>query len=455
MSNVDNSVLAERALLGCLLETPEAWPLAAGLRADQFSITDHRKIFAAIARLHERNSEADVVSVAAEAATVADAYIGGLVDGVVKQNIPAYVRRVRQAAQDREFKRLCEHLAEAGNENRLAVLQRMQDLLQDTAAAENWRTLFHSYQEFETAPPLRFAIENFLQEAGVTIIGGLSGHGKTLIMLAMTRALLDGTTLFGHFQVPHPAERVLYLVPESSIGPIWSRIQLFRLQDSVRGERLMVRTLSCREQVSLDDVRLLKAAEGADVFLDTAVRFMDGSENDVENTRPFADILFKLLAAGARTICGAHHSPKGFAGADFMTLENILRGSGDLGAMLCTAWGIRQIDADQNQIFVQNVKPRDFQPCQPFILEGRPHLDVIGEFKMLQAPGTAGELRDHLRNKGAGRPSASDKDEKMRQAAELRAKGTSIRDIAEATGVGKSTVERWLFEYDTSKKRVQ
>jgi hypothetical protein len=214
---------------------------------------------------------------------------------------------------------------------------------------------------------------------------------------------------------------------------------------------LLVRTLSSREQVPLDDARLFKAAEGADVFLDTAVRFMAGNENDVENARPFADTLFRLLQAGARSITGAHHAPKGFEGQDYMTLENILRGSGDLGAMLCTCWGIRQIDPVRNQLYVQNVKPRDFQPCESFILEGRPHLDMTGQFKMLNEPGEAEELRSYLRQKG-GRPAVTDKDEKLAQAVALRVKGVSLRDVADKIGVSKSTVERWLFDYDASQK---
>jgi hypothetical protein len=143
-------------------------------------------------------------------------------------------------------------------------------------------------------------------------------------MLAMVKALLEESPLFGYepFSVPRLNQRVLYLIPESSLGPFWSRIQLFRLEEYVRTDRLLVRTLSSREQVSLDDPRLLKAAAGADVFLDTAVRFMDGSENDVESARPFADTLFRLLNAGARSITGAHHAPKGFEGQDCMTLEN-------------------------------------------------------------------------------------------------------------------------------------
>jgi hypothetical protein len=289
----------------------------------------------------------------------------------------------------------------------------------------------------------------------VTLIGGLSGHGKTLLMLAMAKALLEELPLFGHelFTVPRPARRVLYLIPESSLGPFWSRLQLFRLQEHLRDDRLLVRTLSSPGQLSLADPRLLKAAEGADVFLDTAVRFMDGSENDVESARPFADTLFRLLNAGARSITGAHHAPKGFEGQDYMTLENILRGSGDLGAMVCTCWGVRQVDPERNQLYVQNAKPRDFQPCAPFILEGRPHLDATGQFKMLLKPGEAGELSEHLPRRNIGRRAAvPDKEERMAQAAAFRAEGRSIRAIAAQMGIGKSTIERLLFDFAKSQE---
>jgi hypothetical protein len=312
----------------------------------------------------------------------------------------------------------------------------------------NWRALFHTYEDFLNAPPLRFAIEGFAQEAGIGLIGGLVGQGKTLLMLAMVRAMLEASPLFEYFKVLQPAARVLYLIPESSIGPFWARIKLFHLEEHVRSDRLLVRTLSSREQVALTDPRILKAAEGADVFLDTAVRFMGGSENDTESSRKFAEMLFKVLASGARTVTGAHHAPKGFESQDRMTIEGVLRGSGDIGAMLCTCWGIRQVDAATNRIYVENLKPRDFQPCEPFVIEGRPWLDSTGSFKLLEAPGTAGDLRDHLTRQGRGAPPTPDKGELVQQALEMRDKGSSLRQIAASLGISKSAVSKWLAEYD-------
>lgn len=455
--DTERAVRYERAVLGCLLESPALWREAADLSTDDFVLADDRKIFRAIADLNEHSSIADAVSVHAQLGeSVPAGAIAALLDGAVPENFRSYVRSLRESMRDKRFRELHANLGEAKTaEDRLFWLDSMRRSVAGEGDAQNWRSIFHTVEEFENAPPLRFAIGGFLQEAGVTLIGGLAGHGKTIIMLGMAKALLEGRPLFGYepFSISRPAQRVLYLIPESSLGPFWSRIKLFHLREHVCNDRLLVRTLSSREQVSLKDPRLLKAAEGADVFLDTAVRFMDGSENDVENARPFADTLFQLLSAGARSIIGAHHAPKGFEGQDFMTLENILRGSGDIGAMLCCAWGVRQIDAGRNQLYIQNNKPRDFQPCEPFILEGRPHLDIDGQFRMIAEPGHAGELREHLpRREKGGRPVTDGKDEKLSQVVELRGKGLGLREIAKTVGVGKSTVDRWLFDYDASHK---
>lgn len=313
---------------------------------------------------------------------------------------------------------------------------------------EKWRELFHSYDDFASAPPLSFAISGFLQKDAVTMIAGPSGDGKTLIMLAMSRALLDGTPLFDHepFSVPEPASRVIYLVPECSIGPFRHRVGLFKLMPHIASGRLLVRTLSHPKPLpSLNDARLLEAARGAHVFLDTAVRFMQGDESAASDASAFAQTLFTLQAAGALTITGAHHAPKASAREDYMTLENVLRGSGDIGAMLATCWGIRQVEESTTRIYVQNVKPRDFQPCEPFVLEGRPHIDQCGTLLMFQQPGEAGELKDHQRGSKTGRPQKPNREEKKQRAIEL-ASAHSVRTIAAQMGEKKSTVHRWLKE---------
>jgi len=309
-----------------------------------------------------------------------------------------------------------------------------------TVNPDDWRGLFHSYDEALHAPPLSFAIDGFLQEDGLTFFGGLAGHGKTLLMLNVAKSLIEGTPLFGYsgFPVLKPAKRVLYLVPESGLGPFVHRLKLFGLLDHVKDGKLFFRTMTAKEQdATLADARLLKAVEGADVFLDTAIRFSNGEENSASDNRAFAKMLFNLQAVGARSIAGAHHSPKGFENRESITLDNTLRGSGDIGAMLATCWAVRQTDAASNRIFMKCVKARDFEPCQPFEVQGRPFIEETGAFKMVAAPGTAG-LRV------APKPHSGSPQITFARA--MRKDGKTLSEIATALNVTERTVQRWSSE---------
>lgn len=297
---------------------------------------------------------------------------------------------------------------------------------------EKWREAFHSFEDFKKAPPISFAIDGFLQNDGATLIGGLAGHGKTFLMLSVVKALLAGkhTKLWGHFEVQETAWRVLYLIPESSITPFKHRLKLFDLYDYVRDGRLLVRTLSKGPAPELHDPRILSAAKGANVFLDSVVRFVQGSENEAaDNERGLASDIFALLAAGARTVVGAHHAPKLFAKENDMRLENVLRGTGDIGAMVSTAWGIKQLDSRQNIIHIENIKQRDFQPCGPFQIIGRPYIDEEHDFRMYKKPGECGTLQDEQKGNKGGAPPAARKE----RAANKELLRRFLRDDSKAT----------------------
>jgi hypothetical protein len=125
--------------------------------------------------------------------------------------------------------------------------------------------------------------------------------------------------------------------------------------------------------------------------------------------------------------------------------------AGDIGAMLCTAWGIRQVDSGSNRIYVQNVKPRDFEPCPPFVLEGRPHLDRTGDFLVLEPPGMAQEMSHYV--KKGGRPAIPDKDERVQKAIAMRDTGKTYQQIAAALKISLGTVHSWLKPNQS--KRIQ
>jgi hypothetical protein len=448
--HTDAVAKVECALLGSVLFENSLWPQTAELSVDDFFLDSHRRIFRLMAAMFEDQRPVDPVTLTTELGQLNQldncggaAYLASLIEHAFPENFDAYVRSVREAAAERQFARLQERLSSTNSsEERLDIARQLQELLTGSNPAHNWRSLFHSFEEIMNAPPARFAIEGFLQEEGITLIGGLSGHGKTLCMLSMVRALLEGGKLFHHFAVNKTAERIIYLIPEAALSPFAARIKTFCLQEQIRDGRLFCRTLCAKGSLSLTDSRLLEAAGGSDVFLDTAIRFMTGDENSAAEQKLFADTLFGLQRAGARTVVGGHHSPKAFGKDSYMALENVLRGSGDVGAMLATCWGLSQIDVTANRIFVQNVKARDFSPCEPFILQGRPSIDQTGFFELTHPPGFAGNLSDN-KSKG-GRPELPDKDEKIAAARRLKEQGHSHRDIARKLDISTGTVSAWL-----------
>ncbi len=225
----------------------------------------------------------------------------------------------------------------------------------------DWRSLFHSKEEALNAPPVTFLIKDFLQREGVTAVAGPVRERKSLIALNIAHALVTGEKLFGHFPVVRKPERVLYLCPEVSLGPFTDRLKKIGLLDYV-GETLFYRTLSAEGTLSLTDPVLAQALPGSVVILDTAIRFLEGDENSSQDVRAFADGIFELLRAGAEAIVLLHHSPKD--SGDMMTLENAMRGSGDMGAFLCCCWGTKLQDPAhpyESPSFLSNLKQRDFE----------------------------------------------------------------------------------------------
>jgi hypothetical protein len=120
--------------------------------------------------------------------------------------------------------------------------------------------------------------------------------------------------------------------------------------------------MSADGHLKLDDEDLNECIPGSVVFLDTAIRFLEGDENSSRDVRAFADTIFGLLKRGAESVVLLHHSPKD--SGDNMTLENSMRGSGDMGAFLACCWGTKLQDPQnpyKSTSFLSNLKQRDFE----------------------------------------------------------------------------------------------
>jgi len=256
---VPENTAAERALLGAFLTEPMRFREIEGLSADHFSLSSHRVLYRAMATLDEDSKPIEPVLLCellqsrGDMQTVGGApYITGLFDGCLPESVYEYAAIVKKQARRRRLVNALETAKCNALDGRTPeqVMAELQDAFSDPGGHSE--TLGHSYSEIVNAPPVTFAIDGFLQENGITLIGGLSGHGKTLIMLAMVRALLEGGKLFHRFAVATPAKKVIYLIPECGLGPFAHRLKTFHLADYVREDRLIVRTLS-RKPICLDD----------------------------------------------------------------------------------------------------------------------------------------------------------------------------------------------------------
>src|SRR5215471_17010961 len=171
----------ERALLGSILEQNSLWAQTDGLSVEDFSLDSHRRIYSRMACMFEEQQPVDIRTLTLElakqnqlAACGDSAYLVSVQNEAYPPNFSAYVRQVSEAAQERHYSRLCEKLVNATeNDVRGDILQRMRDELIGNNRCD-WRALFHTREEIEKAPPLRFAIDGFLQEEGITLIGGLA-----------------------------------------------------------------------------------------------------------------------------------------------------------------------------------------------------------------------------------------------------------------------------------------
>jgi hypothetical protein len=477
------NVEAERSVLGAILLDNAALDVAHDkLLPRDFFDNGHRDIFLAMIELSASMMPIELVTVTEflqrqhklDGIEGGAGYISGLIDGVPHiTNIEHYARIVKEKSLLRGLihatRAIQQQALEAGDDADVILSRAHESINQlqlsngSSGEPARWIDVFHAFADFENAPPLRFAINGFLQNDGATMIGGLSGHGKTLALLSIVKALLSGkgARLWDLFDVVENALRVIYLIPECSLPPFKHRLQLFGLYKYLRDDdnRLLVRTLSKGPTPHLSDPRILFAAKGAHVILDTAARFGEGDENSAgDNMRGLASDIFALLESGARSVIAAHHSPKPFARENVMRLENVLRGSGDIGAMLTTAWGIKQLDAAENIIHVENIKPRDFQPCQPFQIIGRPFIDQSGDFALHKKPGECGSLQDEQepdRDRGGGAPEAV-REAKAANLALMRGwlgenKELSSRDMSRrffdiGVSIGDSAIRRYRKE---------
>jgi hypothetical protein len=296
--------------------------------------------------------------------------------------------------------------------------------------------------------PLDFVVDGLIPAEALTAFAGLSGHGKTWLSLSLAKALVKGGKLWDTWLI-RKRTPVLYLVPEVGDRSLKHRLDLLSKQGDTWSDDpawFAARTFTQGQTLKLGSPEVLAVARHRVVFLDTTIRFIEGEENAAsDNQHGLADDVLGLLSqADARAVVLLHHSPKSFRRESEMFLENVLRGSGDIGAMLAAAYGVRLLD-DESLVHVECLKPRDFEGPRPFQLRLRPAIDDTGDVAMAGRPGEVGPLKEQ---ETRGRPPVEGQEEKIRRMKELRLAGKSENDISKELGVSRQTLKRWTQKRD-------
>jgi replicative DNA helicase len=133
----------ERALLGSILLDSSLWLQIDSLGAQDFGLEAHRRIYGRMAAMFEDQRPVDIVTLTLELAQLDElaacgdaAYLTSLLDHAFPENVPAYVRRVREAAQERRYSHLLETLSQSTQaDDRLAKLEQMHSLLRGDSTA--------------------------------------------------------------------------------------------------------------------------------------------------------------------------------------------------------------------------------------------------------------------------------------------------------------------------------
>jgi hypothetical protein len=292
--------------------------------------------------------------------------------------------------------------------------------------------------------PLEFVVDRFIQEEGITGIGGPSGHGKTYFMLSLAKHISLGTPAFGLVCKKYP---ILYYLAEGGDRALLKRLNELQIEDS---EDFLARTMSQGSTLALDHPGLVELATGRVIFLDTLPRWLQGRE---ENSSTQMAALFQLgtdmLTAGAIAIVMAQHSLKPGPKTPFtMTPECVFRGSGDIVANLSCGHGLYQLDnqrRDKTLIHIECVKPRDFEPVMPFQLIGKPWINTEGDFRVHKEPGKC--LWFKAEQKAFNASIKEDDPSVDPRLAAIQAKikdGKTHQQTANELGISKRTVENIL-----------
>src|SRR5579864_2677720 len=335
----ERTIEAERAVLGAILLENDLYKQASeSLKPDDFSRDSHRRIYLGMADLAESLRPIDPITLSEELdrnrelETIGGhAYISGLLDGAVPENIGEHIRIVRRASHRIKLIACVESArmrAEKGDSVEAIVNDTDANLrLLEDAGTSAIRCSADLPDVFSlAAPDISYVVPEIVPHGSITLITGNPGCGKTWLAMKMAVSIALGSEVFGLACDRAP---VLILDRENPFSLV--RQRLWTLAGGpVPGLKIWGGWLP-QPAPLIGDSLLLKiaASEKLVMFVDSLVRFHVADEDDASEMRVVMAHTRRLADVGA-TVILLHHKPK--------SEEILYRGSSDILAAVDQAF---------------------------------------------------------------------------------------------------------------------
>lgn len=212
----------------------------------------------------------------------------------------------------------------------------------------------------EEFPAAGWIIEKLIPTPGLTFIAGKAGKGKSLITLAIAKAVSGGTDFGGHFLTRESG--VLIIDEENQPSEIQKRTKLFQVD-----KKSPIHFMTMQDFQIINDrhiqavLDLAMKKECKVIIIDSLVRTHLLDENQAKEMRHVRKSLSPLLSAGLAVII-IHHQGK--LGAD--QREAGMRGSSELDAM---AESVLMVSKNERILTITQTKSRQGEAVPAFELE--------------------------------------------------------------------------------------
>lgn len=347
----ENAIRYERCVLGCLLEKPELInEIECDLSAD-FLTSDHRSLWRAVAKLEDEGITLDNPTIIEESGVDAAILSDLIASGAVLAKFDTYVTRVREASQERRFRRLHEELGGAAVKDRPPILEQMQEVLTE----KETRGVHHFDDIPDIArmqiPPVEYVVPALsIAKNTICLWTGADGDGKTYLAQAMALAVSRGDVFLG---MTCPKTPVLYVDLENAGFVVQDRMQsLIGDGDSPTGLRFWGTWLELEQQPPHAGSNLLlticKETKPL-LILDPLRYFHQAEENDSTEMASVMQYLRRCASCGSAVVL-LHHPAKmeGSTGRG----SSAIRGACDLALLhtLDKESGLITLKLDKNRL---------------------------------------------------------------------------------------------------------